>query len=205
MRDDVCADHRAGRKSGYTRTSSKKRSIVVASLPTTVNLQDTASLWTATPSSTRPLRSPARLADVDDAAFFPFGSSSFTPPHLRSMGEVENGRSMDQGVFLTWEDLWVSAPGRKGGRVSILCGITGFARPDCRLIVEARKQEIQEREEDKGRKDYSQSFKSQAFNGKKSEKFNSEKIISLAYARIQGRAALVAHFQNSSLMNEDTR
>ncbi|RWV92690.1 hypothetical protein GW17_00044914 [Ensete ventricosum] len=85
--------------------------------------------WTPSPSSTRPLRSPARLADVDDATFFPFGSSSFTPPHLRSMGDVENGRSMDQGVFLTWEDLWVSAPGRKGGRVSILCGITGFARP----------------------------------------------------------------------------
>ncbi|THU49045.1 hypothetical protein C4D60_Mb06t05440 [Musa balbisiana] len=86
--------------------------------------------WTPSPSSTRPLRSPARLADVDDdAAFFPFGASSFTPPHLRSMGEVENGTSLDQGVFLTWEDLWVSAPGRKGGRVSILCGITGFARP----------------------------------------------------------------------------
>ncbi|CAD5177235.1 unnamed protein product, partial [Musa acuminata subsp. malaccensis] len=57
------------------------------------------------------------------------GASSFTPPHLHSMGEVENGRSVDQGVFLTWEDLWVSAPGRKGGHVSILCGITGFARP----------------------------------------------------------------------------
>ncbi|URE08846.1 ABC-2 type transporter [Musa troglodytarum] len=85
--------------------------------------------WTPSPSSTRPLRSPARLADVDDAALFPFGASSFTPPQLRSMGEVENGWSMDQGVFLTWEDLWVSAPGRKGGRVSILCGITGFARP----------------------------------------------------------------------------
>ncbi|CAL9054094.1 unnamed protein product [Musa banksii] len=85
--------------------------------------------WTPSPSSTRPLRSPARLADVDDAAFFPFGASSFTPPHLHSMGEVENGRSVDQGVFLTWEDLWVSEPGRKGGHVSILCGITGFARP----------------------------------------------------------------------------
>ncbi|CAL9190820.1 unnamed protein product [Musa hybrid cultivar] len=42
----------------------------------------------------------------------------------------------------------------------------------------------------------------QAFSGKKWEKFNSEKIISLAYARIQGRAALVAHFQDSSLMAE---
>ena len=45
----------------------------------------------------------------------------------------------------------------------------------------------------------------QVFNGKKWEKFNSEKVASLAYARIQGKAALVAHFQNSSLMNEDKR
>ncbi|KAH1200248.1 Protein MEI2-like 4 [Glycine max] len=43
----------------------------------------------------------------------------------------------------------------------------------------------------------------QVFNGKKWEKFNSEKVASLAYARIQGKAALIAHFQNSSLMNED--
>lgn len=45
----------------------------------------------------------------------------------------------------------------------------------------------------------------QIFNGKRWEKFNSEKVASLAYARIQGKAALVAHFQNSSLMNEDKR
>lgn len=45
----------------------------------------------------------------------------------------------------------------------------------------------------------------QAFNGKKWEKFNSEKVASLAYARIQGKVALVTHFQNSNLMNEDKR
>ncbi|KAL4322856.1 protein MEI2-like 4 isoform X1 [Arachis ipaensis] len=45
----------------------------------------------------------------------------------------------------------------------------------------------------------------QEFNGKKWEKFNSEKVATLAYARIQGKAALIAHFQNSSLMNEDKR
>ncbi|KAJ6793428.1 protein MEI2-like 2 isoform X4 [Iris pallida] len=45
----------------------------------------------------------------------------------------------------------------------------------------------------------------EAFNGKKWEKFNSEKVASLAYARIQGRAALIAHFENSTLMNEDKR
>ncbi|KAL5724510.1 hypothetical protein ACHQM5_007761 [Ranunculus cassubicifolius] len=45
----------------------------------------------------------------------------------------------------------------------------------------------------------------QTFHGKKWEKFNSEKVASLAYARIQGKAALISHFQNSSLMNEDKR
>ncbi|CAA0816125.1 Protein MEI2-like 5 [Striga hermonthica] len=45
----------------------------------------------------------------------------------------------------------------------------------------------------------------EAFNGKKWEKFNSEKVASLAYARIQGKMALISHFQNSSLMNEDKR
>ncbi|XP_059633443.1 protein MEI2-like 4 isoform X2 [Cornus florida] len=45
----------------------------------------------------------------------------------------------------------------------------------------------------------------QAFNGKKWEKFNSEKVASIAYARIQGKTALISHFQNSSLMNEDKR
>ncbi|KAJ6838568.1 protein MEI2-like 2 isoform X1 [Iris pallida] len=45
----------------------------------------------------------------------------------------------------------------------------------------------------------------EAFDGKKWGKFNSEKVASLAYARIQGKSALVTHFQNSSLMNEDKR
>ncbi|XP_019454440.1 PREDICTED: protein MEI2-like 4 isoform X3 [Lupinus angustifolius] len=45
----------------------------------------------------------------------------------------------------------------------------------------------------------------QVFNGKKWEKFNSEKVALLAYARIQGKEALISHFQNSSLMNEDKR
>eukprot|EP00190_Bangiopsis_sp_CCMP1999_P002768 CAMPEP_0198732568 /NCGR_PEP_ID=MMETSP1475-20131203/36723_1 /TAXON_ID= ORGANISM="Unidentified sp., Strain CCMP1999" /NCGR_SAMPLE_ID=MMETSP1475 /ASSEMBLY_ACC=CAM_ASM_001111 /LENGTH=631 /DNA_ID=CAMNT_0044495707 /DNA_START=342 /DNA_END=2237 /DNA_ORIENTATION=+ len=43
------------------------------------------------------------------------------------------------------------------------------------------------------------------FHGCKWGKFNSEKICEIAFARIQGRANLVAHFQNSSLMNEDPK
>ncbi|KAK2974181.1 hypothetical protein RJ640_021472 [Escallonia rubra] len=48
-------------------------------------------------------------------------------------------------------------------------------------------------------------FGYRTFNGRKWEKFHSEKVATLAYARIQGKAALIAHFQNSSLMNEDKR
>ena len=40
----------------------------------------------------------------------------------------------------------------------------------------------------------------QEFNAKKWERFNSEKICALAYARIQGRNALLQHFQNASVM-----
>jgi RNA recognition motif-containing protein len=43
------------------------------------------------------------------------------------------------------------------------------------------------------------------FNNKKWEKFNSEKVCDLTYARIQGKISLIAHFQNSSLMGEDKK
>ncbi|CAL9161561.1 unnamed protein product [Musa hybrid cultivar] len=86
----------------------------------------------------------------DDEASFPFGYVPTTPPPLspsprqddqlatedvggESRGGARkvggNGRREQQGVFLTWEALWVSAPDRKGGRVSILSAITGCARP----------------------------------------------------------------------------
>jgi hypothetical protein len=42
-------------------------------------------------------------------------------------------------------------------------------------------------------------------NHKKWERFNSEKICNISYARIQGRSALISHFQSSSLMHEDKR
>lgn len=43
----------------------------------------------------------------------------------------------------------------------------------------------------------------QEFDGKKWEKFNSEKICALSYARIQGRLNLEKHFQSSSIMGQD--
>ena len=43
------------------------------------------------------------------------------------------------------------------------------------------------------------------FHGRRWPKFNSEKVCRIAYARIQGKNALVQHFQNSSLLHEDKR
>lgn len=43
------------------------------------------------------------------------------------------------------------------------------------------------------------------FNDKKWELFNSEKICSLAYARIQGTVSLMNHFENSNVMNRGHR
>lgn len=40
-------------------------------------------------------------------------------------------------------------------------------------------------------------------NGNKWEEFKSEKICAITYARIQGRAALIQHFQSSSVMTQD--
>jgi hypothetical protein len=41
------------------------------------------------------------------------------------------------------------------------------------------------------------------FNGQRWKSFNSEKVCALSYARIQGKGAMVARFQNSSLLEKD--
>ncbi|KAF8694740.1 hypothetical protein HU200_037826 [Digitaria exilis] len=78
---------------------------------------------------------------------FPFGSGrSFAPPPFplpqpssleigvagggASVAREKSLRRTDEGVVISWEDLWVSAGGGKGGgRVPILCGLNGYARP----------------------------------------------------------------------------
>ena len=40
------------------------------------------------------------------------------------------------------------------------------------------------------------------FHNKKWEKFNSEKICKIRYAKIQGKKALEQHFENSKVMNQ---
>nr|XP_023917732.1 ABC transporter G family member 11-like isoform X2 [Quercus suber] len=48
---------------------------------------------------------------------------------VKSMGDED-----EDGVFLTWEDLWVTVNGKKGSK-SILEGVTGYARPGELLAI----------------------------------------------------------------------
>lgn len=43
----------------------------------------------------------------------------------------------------------------------------------------------------------------EAFDSRKWNRFNSEKVCKISYARIQGKERLVTRFQNSSLMEKD--
>jgi ABC-type multidrug transport system fused ATPase/permease subunit len=55
------------------------------------------------------------------------------PPCSRGGGE---GAATDHnGVFLTWEDLWVTVSNGKKGSKSILQGLTGYAQPGELLAI----------------------------------------------------------------------
>uniref|UniRef100_A0A3Q7FB92 ABC transporter domain-containing protein n=1 Tax=Solanum lycopersicum TaxID=4081 RepID=A0A3Q7FB92_SOLLC len=53
------------------------------------------------------------------------------------LNNAEKGQmgSKSRGVFLTWNDLWVTVSTKKGGSKSILKGLTGYARPSELLAV----------------------------------------------------------------------
>ncbi|XVF44802.1 hypothetical protein PTKIN_Ptkin02bG0153200 [Pterospermum kingtungense] len=46
-----------------------------------------------------------------------------------------SNRFTEGGVFLTWEDLWVTVPAGKNGSRPILQGLTGYARPGDLLAI----------------------------------------------------------------------
>ncbi|XAR73422.1 Taurine-transporting ATPase [Bertholletia excelsa] len=49
-----------------------------------------------------------------------------TPPENFQQGWKGNDGS---GIYLTWKDLWVTVPDKKGGRRGILQGVTGYVEP----------------------------------------------------------------------------
>ncbi|KAK4716866.1 hypothetical protein R3W88_015204 [Solanum pinnatisectum] len=40
-----------------------------------------------------------------------------------------SGKMINEGIYLTWKDLWVTVPDKKSGRRAILQGLTGYVQP----------------------------------------------------------------------------
>jgi ABC-type glutathione transport system ATPase component len=51
------------------------------------------------------------------------------------VNDVVRSMSEENGVSLTWEDLWVTVTNGKSGSRSILAGVSGFARPGQLLAI----------------------------------------------------------------------
>lgn len=62
-------------------------------------------------------------------------SSTMLPTTVEfdSTFEVETGK--EEGVFLTWEDLWVTVSNGNNGRKPILQGLKGYAKPGQLLAI----------------------------------------------------------------------
>lgn len=48
---------------------------------------------------------------------------------------TSTGLLVENGAYLTWEDLWVTVPNRKNTTKPILQGLTGLARPGELLAI----------------------------------------------------------------------
>ncbi|TXG53959.1 hypothetical protein EZV62_019215 [Acer yangbiense] len=51
------------------------------------------------------------------------------------METINNSKGYHEGVFITWEDIWVMASNGRKGSKSILEGVTGYARPGQLLAI----------------------------------------------------------------------
>lgn len=105
--------------------------------------------WTPSPSPSRPIW--ARGAGGE--SLFPFSSSPSPPPPTAHHGINANYSETDDpaaelemnrvprsgeargGVSLTWENLSVTVGDGRDGQVTILSGLTGFARPGEALAI----------------------------------------------------------------------
>ncbi|KAJ1377798.1 P-loop containing nucleoside triphosphate hydrolase [Sesbania bispinosa] len=58
---------------------------------------------------------------------------------VEAIKSVENGKvaqeEQEKGIFLTWEDLWVTVSNGKNGRKPILQGLKGYAKPGQLLAI----------------------------------------------------------------------
>jgi ABC-type Fe3+/spermidine/putrescine transport system ATPase subunit len=66
-------------------------------------------------------------------------SSEILPTIVESIFDVEATKSVEtdqvEGIFLTWEDLWVTVSNGNSGRKPILEGVKGYAKPGQLLAI----------------------------------------------------------------------
>ncbi|XP_057494528.1 ABC transporter G family member 1-like [Actinidia eriantha] len=63
-------------------------------------------------------------------------TSSLEVVSMRSHGQVDFEKGFrNDGIMLTWEDLWVTVSDGKGNRRAIIQGLTGYARPGELLAI----------------------------------------------------------------------
>ncbi|KAH1215467.1 ABC transporter G family member 11 [Glycine max] len=89
--------------------------------------------------------SPESTSIISDCE--PNNSSKILPPlsefetsfEVEKIKSVETGKDgeedQEEGVFLTWEDLWVTVSNGKNGRKPILQGLKGYAKPGKLLAI----------------------------------------------------------------------
>lgn len=88
--------------------------MAASSLPPTVLSDSEIGYGSASPQSHR--RKTGKPLEVETVA-------------SQNSREVGGGVSEEGGVYLTWENLWVTVSNGKGGSRSILQDLTGYARP----------------------------------------------------------------------------
>ena len=81
------------------------------------------------------------FSDMNKSFPFSIGPAPRTiplDPELKRSLEMEQNVALsngNNGVFLTWKELWVTVPEKKGDRRPILQGLTGYVRPGEVLAV----------------------------------------------------------------------
>ncbi|RDX91315.1 ABC transporter G family member 11, partial [Mucuna pruriens] len=76
---------------------------------------------------------------IDGSKILPTLLEFETPFEVEGIKSVESGKvggaNEEEGVFLTWEDLWVTVSNGKNGRKAILQGLNGSAKPGQLLAI----------------------------------------------------------------------
>ncbi|KAL1833596.1 hypothetical protein ACET3Z_003247 [Daucus carota] len=105
---------------------------------------DDVPFYNSASSTNTPLRSPPHVGCLQTPSIRLYGSGSRRSRSVKSevtesrfsRREEQQDDSQASGIYVTWSELWVTVPGKNGGRRPILQGLTGYVRPgECLAIM----------------------------------------------------------------------